>query len=55
MTGMPITPYMCRMPSRASVRATTVYPLPSASSAPAPVANHYTVCNWVHFSQPPDR
>ena len=36
MTGMPMTPYMYRMPRRASVRATTMYPLPSASSPGAP-------------------
>ena len=31
-----MTPYMYRMPRRASVRATTMYPLPNASSSGAP-------------------
>ena len=38
MTGMPMTPYMYRMPRRASVRATTMYPLPSTSSTGAPAS-----------------
>ena len=36
MTGMPMTPYMQRMPSRAKERATTVYPFALASAEPPP-------------------
>lgn len=36
MTGMPMTPYMQRMPSRAKARATTVYPFALASAEPPP-------------------